>query len=83
MPKSEPPSQSNIACSFQLASDERGWGAQLGHHYMRRADVINRGYGRYNTRWARHLLPSIFPTERLCKSEVGRPTSKYFLVTVW
>ncbi|KAI9671268.1 MAG: hypothetical protein M1829_004675 [Trizodia sp. TS-e1964] len=34
----------------------RGFGAALQHHYARRADVLNRGYGGYNTRW---LLPRL------------------------
>ena len=27
----------------------------------RRVDVFNRGFGGYNTRWARHVLPTLFP----------------------
>mmetsp|Transcript_9975 Transcript_9975/g.25806 ORF Transcript_9975/g.25806 Transcript_9975/m.25806 type:complete len:295 (-) Transcript_9975:106-990(-) len=33
-----------------------GWGARLQDRYQRRADVINRGFGGYNTRWALKLL---------------------------
>jgi lysophospholipase L1-like esterase len=25
-------------------------------------DVYNRGYGGYNTRWAKHIMPDLFPT---------------------
>jgi len=33
-----------------------GWGMRLADHYQRRADVINRGFSGYNTRWALRLL---------------------------
>uniref|UniRef100_A0A0D9V0R2 Uncharacterized protein n=1 Tax=Leersia perrieri TaxID=77586 RepID=A0A0D9V0R2_9ORYZ len=38
-----------------------GWGAALADTYSRKADVIVRGYGGYNTRWALFLLQQIFP----------------------
>ncbi|KAK9828721.1 hypothetical protein WJX72_001713 [[Myrmecia] bisecta] len=38
-----------------------GWGASLADAYARKADVINRGYGGYNTRWALKMLTRIFP----------------------
>lgn len=38
-----------------------GWGARLADHYVRRADVQNRGYSGYNTRWALQLLGKLFP----------------------
>ncbi|GAB2221205.1 hypothetical protein Drorol1_Dr00012376 [Drosera rotundifolia] len=38
-----------------------GWGAALADNYSRKADVLNRGYGGYNTRWALFLLHHIFP----------------------
>jgi len=47
----------------QRSYDEGGWGASLSHHLLRRADVYNRGYGGYNTRWALHLLPQLFPAQ--------------------
>lgn len=37
-----------------------GWGAALQDHYARKADVVLRGYGGYNTRWALFLLDRIF-----------------------
>ncbi|KAK4842875.1 hypothetical protein QYF36_001125 [Acer negundo] len=37
-----------------------GWGAALADTYSRKADVIVRGYGGYNTRWALFLLHHIF-----------------------
>ena len=33
-----------------------GWGARLQERYQRRADVLNRGYSGYNTRWALEVL---------------------------
>ncbi|XP_039143375.1 GDSL esterase/lipase At5g62930-like isoform X1 [Dioscorea cayenensis subsp. rotundata] len=38
-----------------------GWGAALANTYSRKADVLVRGYGGYNTRWALFLLNSLFP----------------------
>ena len=38
-----------------------GWGARLADRYDRTADLANRGYSGYNTRWALRLLPSVFP----------------------
>ncbi|CAI9773780.1 unnamed protein product [Fraxinus pennsylvanica] len=38
-----------------------GWGAALADNYSRKADVLVRGYGGYNTRWALFLLHHIFP----------------------
>ncbi|XP_020580056.1 GDSL esterase/lipase At5g62930 [Phalaenopsis equestris] len=38
-----------------------GWGAALADTYARKADIIVRGYGGYNTRWALFLLHRIFP----------------------
>lgn len=38
-----------------------GWGAALADTYSRKADIIVRGYGGYNTRWALFLLNHLFP----------------------
>ena len=38
-----------------------GWATRLAERYTRRADVVNRGYSGYNTAWATHLLPLVFP----------------------
>ncbi|XP_022922525.1 GDSL esterase/lipase At5g62930 [Cucurbita moschata] len=40
-----------------------GWGAALADTYSRKADVLVRGYGGYNTRWALFLLHHIFPLD--------------------
>ncbi|XP_021650672.2 GDSL esterase/lipase At5g62930 isoform X2 [Hevea brasiliensis] len=39
------------------------WGASLADTYSRKADVLVRGYGGYNTRWALFLLHHLFPIE--------------------
>ncbi|KAF9671578.1 hypothetical protein SADUNF_Sadunf12G0062000 [Salix dunnii] len=44
-----------------LRSD--GWGSSLANTYSRKADVLVRGYGGYNTRWALFLLTHIFPLD--------------------
>ncbi|KAL3512826.1 hypothetical protein ACH5RR_025543 [Cinchona calisaya] len=38
-----------------------GWGADLADTYSRKADIVNRGFGGYNTRWALFLLHHLFP----------------------
>ncbi|KAG8378871.1 hypothetical protein BUALT_Bualt07G0029700 [Buddleja alternifolia] len=38
-----------------------GWGASLADIYSRKVDVVLRGYGGYNTRWALFLLHHLFP----------------------
>ncbi|MBA0690095.1 hypothetical protein Goari_007791 [Gossypium aridum] len=42
-----------------------GWGASLADTYSRKADVVLRGYGGYNTRWALFLLHHLFPLVKL------------------
>ncbi|KAJ4768920.1 GDSL esterase/lipase [Rhynchospora pubera] len=38
-----------------------GWGAALADSYSRKADIVVRGYGGYNTRWALLLLHHLWP----------------------
>lgn len=38
-----------------------GWGSALADNYSRKADILNRGFGGYTTRWALFLLHHIFP----------------------
>ena len=40
-----------------------GWGSSLASRYRRTADIVLRGYSGYNTRWALHLLPRVFPDD--------------------
>ncbi|XP_070547256.1 isoamyl acetate-hydrolyzing esterase 1 homolog [Ptychodera flava] len=43
--------------------DDGQWGAILQNKLQRRCDVVNRGYGGYNTTWGRVLLPGIMGKE--------------------
>ncbi|TPP59226.1 Isoamyl acetate-hydrolyzing esterase [Fasciola gigantica] len=45
-------------------SYEGGWLSILANNFVRRLDVIGRGYSGYNTRMCRPLLPTLFPTEQ-------------------
>ena len=45
--------------SFSTAHE--GWGAGLADWYQRSADVINRGYSGYNSRWMRQGMQRMFP----------------------
>lgn len=40
-----------------------GWGAALANAFSRKADIVNRGYGGYNTKWALFLLHRLFPLD--------------------
>jgi hypothetical protein len=55
--------------------------------YVCVADVFNRGYGGYNSRWGRLLTTHLFPhslTDAHTHSSVAvSDRDKYFLVTVW
>ena len=36
-----------------------GWGNLLAQHYMRRADVVNRGFSGYNSAWILHAAEKV------------------------
>ncbi|KAG2188643.1 hypothetical protein INT44_001398 [Umbelopsis vinacea] len=38
-----------------------GWGASLADAYQRRADVLNRGFSGYNTKWAMPIFRQLLP----------------------
>jgi lysophospholipase L1-like esterase len=61
----------------QRGWEESGWCSFVANLMTRKADVYNRGFGGYNTRWAKYLLPFLFPVR---KDDV---TPKHLLVTVW
>ena len=51
----------------QRGFETSGWVASLARAYARVADVVNRGYSGYNTRWVRELMthePDLFPPRR-------------------
>lgn len=39
----------------QQGYNENGWCSHLSHHFRRTADVLNRGYNGYNTRWYKQV----------------------------
>lgn len=57
--------------------------ASLAHHFNRRADVYNRGYGGYNSRWARPVFESLFPPHGSLAGEAAKSQKRHFLVTIW
>lgn len=40
-----------------------GWAAMVADKYQRTADVVQRGFSGYTTRWALRVVPSLFPPE--------------------
>ncbi|KAJ1560794.1 isoamyl acetate-hydrolyzing esterase, partial [Nowakowskiella sp. JEL0078] len=44
---------------FGSSLKESGWCAILQEAYVRRVDIINHGYGGYNSEWARPIFPHI------------------------
>ncbi|PPE01877.1 hypothetical protein GOBAR_DD01082 [Gossypium barbadense] len=47
----------------QLSYSHEGWGAILAHAYARKADIILRGYGGWNSRRALEVLDKVFPKD--------------------
>ncbi|GER38513.1 GDSL esterase/lipase At5g62930 [Striga asiatica] len=45
----------------QRSFESGAWGAAIADIYSRKVDVVLRGYGGYNTKWALFLLHHIFP----------------------
>lgn len=64
----------------QRGFEPNGWAAALAAYYGRRADVLNRGYGGYNSRHGKHIMHALFPAMPNTDS-VRR--GKYLLVTLW
>ncbi|MEW5305717.1 MAG: hypothetical protein WDW36_008237 [Sanguina aurantia] len=58
--------------------DTGGWGAVVQSRYTRRADVVNRGFGGYNTRAAVAMAPNI-----LAEFQGGRPADAGAGAVVW
>lgn len=40
----------------EFGGQDGGWAALLGRDYVRKADVINRGYSGYNSRWGAYVV---------------------------
>ena len=51
------------ASTVQYSFSEGGWGARLSDHFQRRADIVNRGFAGYNSRWGRLILPRLLPND--------------------
>ncbi|KAJ2027579.1 isoamyl acetate-hydrolyzing esterase [Coemansia sp. S610] len=51
---------------------KNGWVAQLSQAYLRRLDVVNRGFSGYTSRWTLPLLPQVLPLST-AGSEQPRP----------
>ena len=45
--------------------EHQGFGAALTEFYSRAADVVNRGFSGYNTRWFKWILPRLIPESML------------------
>lgn len=54
--------------SFSMAHG--GWGAGLADWYQRTADVSNRGFSGYNSRWIRQSIETLFPSSAAFNSDV-------------
>ena len=54
----------------QLACEADGWAQSLAEHFVRRADIVNRGFSGYNTRMIQTVLPDIFTPEALKRAKV-------------
>ncbi|KAI8617207.1 SGNH hydrolase-type esterase domain-containing protein [Chytriomyces sp. MP71] len=59
----------------------QGWGATLAHAYMRRLEIVNRGYSGYNTEWCKDILADTLLTT-LPAPQLGR-TPKIRLMTLF
>jgi lysophospholipase L1-like esterase len=45
-----------------FSTQYHGWGASLADWYGRSADIINRGFSGYNSRWVKTVLPVFLPS---------------------
>ena len=61
---------------FSFDNSNNGWGGSLANLYIRHADVINRGYSGYNSRWIRQLIQKVLPVDH-------EGISKIKIVTLW
>lgn len=52
----------------------KGWAVQLAEYYMRRSDVVNRGFSGYTARYAQLIAPYALSKEDL---------ERAYLVTIW
>jgi lysophospholipase L1-like esterase len=57
---------------------KNGWGASLSDWYCRYADVTNRGFSGYNSRWLKRMMNGLYPIDK--ESNKG---NKYMLATIF
>ncbi|KAJ3193062.1 isoamyl acetate-hydrolyzing esterase [Irineochytrium annulatum] len=62
--------------------DISGWGVHLAHAYIRKIDIINRGYSGFNTEWCREILPEVLRTT-LPHSPSSKTPPKILLMTLF
>lgn len=69
----------------QRGFEKDGWASALSNHYGRRADIMNRGYGGYNTRWGKWIMHSLFKKTHFWDifSFSSGPKDKYLTAVVW
>lgn len=66
-----------FACHDDVSSSgasAAGWLAILQSRYARRADIVQRGFSGYNTRWIRQLLCSVPTAEQMKQKPIGDET---------
>jgi lysophospholipase L1-like esterase len=54
---------------FSFSVPNGGWGAGIADWYGRTADVINRGFSGYNSRWILQMMPFLFPKDSSCSRD--------------
>lgn len=70
----------------QRGYDQDGWVSTLSRHYSRRADVINRGYGGFNTRWGKVAMYNLFKGPSfwdIFSKMVASDKDKYLTAVIW
>jgi lysophospholipase L1-like esterase len=72
---------STSSSSSSSSSFTSGWVSSVSNIHPRKIDVFNRGFGGYNTRWAKVALPHLFPL--MASSTPADQQPRHLLVTVW
>ena len=75
---SRSPSSSSLTSTYTI-----GWASLLAMKYVRRVDVVNRGYRGYTTKMAISILPKVFPIPLSSAAASQNPSSSLLFATVW
>ena len=59
---------------------EMGFGANLSNLFVRKLDVVNRGFSGYNTTWCAELLPHVLKTILPCPQNDHLPSIKMITI---